>query len=157
MLNKLLSSFQKKASLSPKKSREFITAMNAAVAALDTQKIKQLLQPHRKWLKMSYYDFYSECLKEFTFYTQNTYPTTIESVTLFDTQCIFCELGCRVQGFKILYKETHEHGIQVVRSDRLGIVYKLTDGRLTDLQWCHKFLSEDEINDIKLIDHATKK
>ncbi|MGF1555027.1 hypothetical protein [Paucihalobacter sp.] len=155
MLNKLLSSFHKKAGLSPKETRKFISAMNTAVATLDPQHVKQLLQPHGKWLKQSYYDFYSECLKEFKFYTENTYPTTIEAVTLFDTQCIFCELGCRVQGFQVLYKETHEHGMQVVRSDQLGIVYKMTEGRLTDLQWCHKFLSEDEINDIKRIDLAT--
>lgn len=135
--------------LTKDETEKFIKQIDLACRLLDAQVLKWVLRRFNLHDLEDSYEFMEDAIDKLEFWKNKESPVQIKTVGSFETKCIACVFGKKVNGYLVSYVEEKPNGYKVHYERQFAVNYQLKDGRLTDFGWCHSFLSKEEIDHIE--------
>ena len=89
-------------------------------------------------------EFLSDAQEVFLKFNNSLDKTSFSSVTPFNTNCIACSFGSKVDAYKIEY-EKRMGGLIINYEGSFAIRLEIKNHNLTDIAFCNAFLSEKDI------------
>lgn len=74
------------------------------------------------------------------------YETIVKNVTTFQTKCIACSFGKKVNGYEIQSVVKDCENIRF--TTKTALYFDITGGELLDFGWCNAFLSRQEFDQL---------
>lgn len=134
--------------LSKEETVKFINQVDLACRLLDAQFLKGVVQKFSLNELEDSVDFLSDAIDNLEFWKRKKSVVRVKEVKKFDTNCIACVFGKKVNGYLVSYSEERQEGFKINFEKQFAVNYQLEDGQLTDFGWCHAFLNKKEIDQL---------
>jgi hypothetical protein len=72
----------------------------------------------------------------------------VSHVEEFQTKCIVCVFGKKVNGYRIFYSVPGSGGSRTYYKREFAVNFQLKDEKLTDFGWCNAFLNQQDLEDL---------
>lgn len=124
------------------KTQEFLFEHEAACQNMDIIDFLKIFQKYDLSSIKDYQEVITSIINIMTGWKNIKLGTTLKEVSTFNSNCIFCEIGKKVKGYRWTYTNTLEEGINrnIVYESQIGFRFEIKDGRLTEYGICNAYL-----------------
>ena len=126
----------------PEKTQEFLLEHEAACERMDIIDFLNIFKKYDLSSLKDYQEVITSIINIMTGWKNIKLGTTLKEVSTFNSNCIFCEIGKKVKGYRWTYTNTLEEGINrnIVYESQIGFRFEIKDGRLTEYCICNAYL-----------------
>ena len=126
----------------PEKTQEFLLEHEAACERMDIIDFLNIFKKYDLSSIKDYQEVITSIINIMTGWKNIKLGTTLKEVSTFNSNCIFCEIGKKVKGYRWTYTNTLEEGINrnIVYESQIGFRFEIKDGRLTEYGICNAYL-----------------
>ncbi|WP_300436014.1 hypothetical protein [Christiangramia sp.] len=135
--------------LSKEETEKFIKQIDLACRLLDAQVLKWVVEKFDLHKLEDSPEFLEDAVDKLEFWKKKESPVQIKTVGSFETKCIACFFGKKVNGYLVSYYEEKPEGFKVHYERQFAVNFQLKEGQLTDFGWCHAFLYKEEVDQVK--------
>ncbi|WP_293892291.1 hypothetical protein [Flavobacterium sp.] len=125
----------------PETTEAFLNEHEAACQTMDAQTFTNLFKKY----DLSFIEDAEKVLKDILD-TMNSWKnpklgTVLFEVSEFDSQCIFCEFGKKVKGYKWTYNNPLDEGVKriLIYQNKIGFRFEIKDGILVEYGTCNAY------------------
>lgn len=135
--------------LSKEETMKFINQIDLACRLLDAQVLKWVVEKFDLYELEDSPEFLEDAVDKLEFWKNKDSPVQIKTVGSFETKCIACVFGKKVDGYLVSYYEEKTNGFKVHYEQQFAVNFQLKEGQLTDFGWCHSFLYKEEVDQVQ--------
>jgi hypothetical protein len=135
--------------LSKQETLKFINQIDLAIRLLDAQVLKWVVEKFGLHKLEDSLEFLEDAEDKLEFWKKKESSVQIKMVDSFETKCIACVFGKKVNGYLVSYYEEKPYGFKVHYERQFAINFQLKEGQLTDFGWCHAFLYKEEVDQVQ--------
>ena len=126
----------------PEKTQEFLFEHEAACQNMDIIDFLKIFIKYDLSFVKEYEKVITSIIDIITGWKNEKPGTKLREVSTFNSNCIFCEIGKKVKGYRWTYTNTLEEGINknIVYESQIGFRFEINDDRLTEYGICNAYV-----------------
>ena len=134
--------------LSKADTQKFLKQIDLACKLLDEKFLAEVVQKFELEQWEDTPEFLEDAYEKFYAWRENEKGLQVNQVEEFNTRCIACVFGKKVQGYRIFYSVPGPGGSRTYYQQEFAVNFQLKEEGLTDFGWCNAFLNKQELEDL---------
>ncbi len=124
---------------------KFIRQVDLACKLLDVEFLTEVVQKFKLEHLEDTFEFLKDAKEKLSLWQEEQNGSRVHVVEEFNTRCIACVYGKKVNGYRIQYSTSGPEGARIHYVRAIAVNFQIVEDRLTDFGWCNAFLDKEEM------------